>query len=111
MTETGKDILIQERGENTIRNGKHIGKQFLEILIFHYLNTRLDNLKHEPSSVKKVSTSKIHLQILFIRLWRIQMSIYDLIYWCTFSFKILCKKFIISEKKINHLNTLFYRHG
>ena len=78
MTETGKDILIQERGENTIRNGKHIGKRFLEILIFHYLNTRLDNLKHEPSSVKKVSTSKIQLQILFIRLWRIQMNIYDL---------------------------------
>ena len=53
MTETGKDILIQERGENAIGNGKHIGKRFLEILIFHYLNTRLDNLKHEPSSVKK----------------------------------------------------------
>ena len=65
MTETGKDILIQERGENTIRNGKHIGKRFLEILIFHYLNTRLDNLKHEPSSVQKVSTSKIQLQILY----------------------------------------------
>ena len=53
MTETGKDILIQERGENAIRNGKHIGKRFLEILIFHYLNTRFDNLKHESSSVKK----------------------------------------------------------
>ena len=53
MTETGKDILIQERGENAIGNGKHIGKWFLEILIFHYLNTRLDNLKHEPLSVKK----------------------------------------------------------
>ena len=79
MTETGKDILIQERGENTIRNGKHIGKRFLEILIIHYLNTRLDNLKHEPSSVKKVSTSKIQLQILFIRLWRIHLIIYDLI--------------------------------
>ena len=79
MTETGKDILIQERGENTIRNGKHIGKRFLEILIFHYLNTRLDNLKHEPSSVQKVSTSNIQLQILFIRLWRIQMTMYDLI--------------------------------
>ena len=43
MTETGKDILIQERGENAIRNGTHIGKRFLEILIFHYLNTRFGN--------------------------------------------------------------------
>ena len=79
MTETGKDILIQERGENAIGNGKHIGKRFLEILIFHYLNTRFDNLKHEPSSVKEVSTRNIQFQNLFIRLWCIQMDIFDLI--------------------------------
>ena len=78
MTETGKDILIQERGENAIRNGKHIGKRFLEILIFHYLNTRLDNLKHEPSSVKKYPQEKIIFNF-YIRLWRIQMNIFDLI--------------------------------
>ena len=66
MTETGKDILIQERGENTIRNGKHIGKRFLEILIFHYLNTRFDNLEHEPSSVKKYLQAKFNFEFYFL---------------------------------------------